>query len=338
MSKKGGAMTAPKKSPASVGLNGDARSLPPVQIWGQFPVFSPEQIKKLVAELEVPFDPSVIEWRVTATTEDKTRGRILPYADPRAYTDRLNGLFTPHGWTRKYRVTTSPNFERSDDHKVVAKVLVTCEVIIFGLGSHSATGEDWADNPNALTSAEAHAFKRSCSCFGLGRYLYSFGPIWVDLNERGWPGELPVLQNWATPEGWRNGLRPSPKEQRADRGPSSKKPRFFSRRLAAIQQIEAMEEPLGKKLYHGVLRDLARVWNPADIKQTAPLNKVLAAMQSAERDLGRLEATRQKVGPEALNVILHSRKLRSIVQVDNLEMLRQLVSAVEEQANQLESA
>jgi hypothetical protein len=58
-------------------------------------------------------------------------------------------------------------------------VLVTCELTIFGLGSHSATGEEWADNSNAGTAAEAQAFKRSCACFGLGRYL-------IVSPERGW--------------------------------------------------------------------------------------------------------------------------------------------------------
>jgi hypothetical protein len=47
------------------------------------------------------------------------------------------------------------NFERTSDQKIVAKVLVTCELTIFGLGSHSATGEEWADDANAGTSAEA---------------------------------------------------------------------------------------------------------------------------------------------------------------------------------------
>jgi len=31
------------------------------------PQFSLDQIKELIAELEVPFDPSLIEWRVTNT-------------------------------------------------------------------------------------------------------------------------------------------------------------------------------------------------------------------------------------------------------------------------------
>ena|SRR5215471_16139310 len=58
--------------------------------------FSVDQIKESIAKLEVPFDPAVIEWRVTNTTKSgKFRGQVIPYADSRAYTDRLNSLFTP---------------------------------------------------------------------------------------------------------------------------------------------------------------------------------------------------------------------------------------------------
>ena len=170
--------------------------------------FSPQKIKDLVAELEVPFEPSVIEWRVTNTAQGQSRGQVAPYADQRAYTDRLNAMFSPAGWTRKYAVYTSANFERTKDQKIVAKVLVTCELTIFGLGSHSATGEEWADNDNAGTAAEAQAFKRACSCFGLGRYLYYFTGVWVDLDERKRPKNIPRLFGWATPQGWREGSRP----------------------------------------------------------------------------------------------------------------------------------
>src|SRR5215469_8944217 len=40
------------------------------------------------------------------TTNDKQRGQIVPYADPRASTDRLNALFSPQGWTHDYKVKT----------------------------------------------------------------------------------------------------------------------------------------------------------------------------------------------------------------------------------------
>jgi hypothetical protein len=133
------------------------------------------KIKELISNLEVPFHPSVIELRVTNTSKGgPPRGQVMPYADQRAYTDRRNALFTPAGWTRRYTIHTSANFERSKDQKIVAKVLATCELTIFGVGSHSATGEEFADDENAGTSAEAQAFKRACACFGLGRYLYYF--------------------------------------------------------------------------------------------------------------------------------------------------------------------
>ena len=99
------------------------------------------KIKELIANLEVPFHPSVIEWRVTNTSKGGSpRGQVMPYADQRAYTDRLNALVTPAGWTRRYTIHTSANFERSKDQKIVAKVLVTCELTIFGIGSALCDG------------------------------------------------------------------------------------------------------------------------------------------------------------------------------------------------------
>ena len=60
----------------------------------------------LFTQLAEPFDPNQIKWRVTHTTQDGSRGAVVAYADPRAYTDRLNQLFTPTGWTRTYEVST----------------------------------------------------------------------------------------------------------------------------------------------------------------------------------------------------------------------------------------
>ena len=37
----------------------------------------------------------------------------MPYADPRAYTDSLNALFSPKGWTREYKVDTMSNISRT---------------------------------------------------------------------------------------------------------------------------------------------------------------------------------------------------------------------------------
>ena len=202
------------------------------------------KIKELIANLEVPFHPSVIEWRVTNTSKGGSpRGQVMPYADQRAYTDRLNALVTPAGWTRRYTIHTSANFERSKDQKIVAKVLVTCELIIFGLGSHSATGEEWADDDNAATAAEAQSFKRACTCFGLGRYLYYFTGTWVDLDDRKRPKTVPKLDGWATPEGWCRGLRPARRRIRSRPSEQLLKPTAMAMAIATATVERPSRQP-----------------------------------------------------------------------------------------------
>ena len=336
-------MTALKKNPASVRPDELTKSASaPSSILGSR--FNIDKVKAFVAELAVPFSPSLIEWRVVKVSEDRSRGQVIPYADQRAYTDRLNELFTPAGWTRKYTVHTSATFERSRDNKVAAKVFVTCELTIHGIGSHSATGEEWTDNENAGTSAEAQAFKRACSCFGLGRYLYNFNAVWVDLDEHGHPSEMPQLGGWATPEAWRKGLRPASQgeshtvkpvptaEKKKNSRPDEPSVPPEDRQL--IQQIEAMAQPLGKAMYRGLLKTIARVWQPSDIRDRAVLEKVLATMQSAAQGLRRLEAAQERIGSEATKALMNSMHVRSVAQVDNLETLRQLVHALEQSEEQ----
>jgi hypothetical protein len=151
--------------------------------------FTEAEREKLFAQLEAPFDPALIKWRVMRTFDNGRSGVILPFADPRAYTDRLNELFTPSGWTREYTISTVPSLCRMERGKaiVTSKVLIATAVTITRLGSHTGTGEEWADRENAVTAADAQAFKRACSCFGLGRYLYRFGETRVRLNGRGEP-------------------------------------------------------------------------------------------------------------------------------------------------------
>jgi hypothetical protein len=219
----------------------------------------------------------------------------------------------------------------------VVKVPVTCELTIFGLGSHSATGEEWADNDNAGTAAEAQAFKRSCACFGLGRYLYYFTGTWVDLDDRKRPKTVPQLAGWATPTGWRQGLRPNcAHEPSANEGTAAANPddRRHNRQGAdthdaVVREIERMQTVVGKRMYRGLLKSVARVWNPRDIQDQTIQKKVLAHMQAAERGLRRAQAARGRAGSASFGAVLESLKFRSLDQVDNLKTLEEIVVALE---------
>ena len=99
-----------------------------------------------------------------------------------------------------------------------------------------------------------------------------------------------------------------------------------------VREIEPLAESLGKRLYRGILKRVARVWSPTEIRDSDVLRKVLAQMQSAERGLRRLEAALDRVGTETLVGILHSLRLNALAQVDNLDDLKKIVLAVEQAA------
>ena len=184
---------------------------------------------------------------------------------------------------------------------------------------------------------EAQAFKRACSCFGLGRYLYYFTGVWVDIDERQRPKKIPTLPDWATPDGWRKGLRPhndsNPRSDHQDEVSSAHDNRrngaATTKESVLVRQIEALADPLGKALYRGLLKSVARVWNPNQIQDTAVQRRVLEHMQAAERGLQRLKSALERVGTDPLPRILKSLRVVSLEKVDSLETLKQIVLTLE---------
>ena len=87
-----------------------------------------------------------------------------------------------------------------------------------------------------------------------------------------------------------------------------------------------------KGLYRGLLKSIARVWKPDEIHDVDVLGKVLEHMQAAQRGLRRLAEALADTGPEGIDPILRSLKLRSLDRVDNLDTLKRVVLAVEEAA------
>lgn len=94
-----------------------------------------------------------------------------------------------------------------------------------------------------------------------------------------------------------------------------------------------MAETLGRRLYRGLLRDLARVWNPREIHDLSMQERVLEHMRAAERGLRRLKAALDKTGSEALIPVLKSLGLATLERVDNLENLKRIVVDLERTAD-----
>lgn len=294
-----------------------------------------EEVKATAAETEArfaqlaePFDPSEIKWRVTHTTKDGSRGAVIAYADPRAYTDRLNQLFTPTGWTRSYDVATLSAVTRMKRDKQIqtGKVLVTCTLTIEGLGCHAGSGEEWADEDNAMTSAEAQAFKRAASCFGLGRYLYNFVEMWVPLNEYRQPTQFPSLPKWALPNGIQagkthpaSGARPAA----VQRGPIDQK---------TTARIEGFRRILGDPIYGEILWRVAQARQANAIPNTQLQTNVAEAMERASRGFSKVHSLAERIGETSFVAILDRLRIETMTTIPRLEMLKTLVAELEREA------
>jgi hypothetical protein len=272
-----------------------------------------------------------VKWLVAATSRDGRKGRVTPYADPRAYTDRLNQIFTASGWTKHYEVhTVSPIIRMKGDKPIqTGKVFVTCVLTIPAVGTHSGCGEEWAEDPNALTSAEAQAFKRACSNFGLGRYFYSFAEMWVDLDEYKHPRELPTLPSWALRESERrapaqNGAVRKETANGADhaqRGPLD---------ASVTNKIEGSRRDLGQKLYGNILGSVAKVKAARDIPNQRVQQEVLKWMESGVRGVAQVRRVAAEIPETEFYGILDDLRITRLDEIPNFGLLAKLVERMNE--------
>lgn len=287
------------------------------------------ELDALFAQLVEPFDPSEIKWRVTHTTQDRRRGAVIAFADPRAYTDRLNQIFTPTGWTRTYDVSTVTAVSRMKGDKLIqtGKVLVICSLTIHRLGCHTGSGEEWADEQNAMTSAEAQAFKRACTCFGLGRYLYNFAEMWVPLNDYRQPINLPPLPQWALPKesGTEGKVNPvsGPRPPVVQRGPIDQK---------TTARIEGFRRILGDRIYGEILWRVARARRANAVPNAQLQADVSEAMERAARGIRKAHSLAEEIGDTQFVSVLDRLKIRSMTTIRNLEALKLLVLELEKSA------
>ena len=328
------------------------------QPWAATPVllFTPERLRELVAALEEPFDVAEIKWRVTNTSQigsrngPRFRGQMLAYADPRAYTDRLNDLFTPSGWTRDYSVQLVQNFERKErgsaERTITAKIVVTCKVTLYGFATHTGLGEEWADNDNAGTAAEAQAFKRACSCFGLGRYLYDLDGQWVDLDEKKRPLETPRLPDWARPktqqprkQGWSAEKQTSSPQHKQNGNGTPRNGRGGLYRDELLGQVKALCGTVGFSLAGTVLKTVANVDAPGKIRDMAKLTMIFEKLQDLARGVERLRAAVAKAGEQRYSILCREMNLasESIDDIPDRATLRQILQILEAEAGVNES-
>ncbi|MDX2270503.1 MAG: hypothetical protein NW237_00945 [Cyanobacteriota bacterium] len=124
-------------------------------------------LREIYPHLCQPFPLKALEIKPGATTRDKTRALAMPYADIRVYQQCLDDIVGPEDWQVSYRPW--------------GEAAVICQLTLLGVAREDI-GEVGEDGDNKFTSAVARAFKRACSCFGLGRYIYGLPTVWAEYD------------------------------------------------------------------------------------------------------------------------------------------------------------
>ena len=122
-------------------------------------------------QLSAPFSIDEIEWRIGATSGDKSKGMALAYIDARAVMERLDKIVGPDKWQRRYPFANGK----------------TCCEIGIKLDNEWVWKSDGAGDTDheGVKGAFSDAFKRAAVNWGIGRYLYDLDAPWVPIEQKG---------------------------------------------------------------------------------------------------------------------------------------------------------
>jgi hypothetical protein len=194
---------------------------------------------QMINDLCDPFHPSLVEWKPQAVSKDGKRALAVPYIDARHYQQRLDQV-SP-GWHSAYE------FIKPDGS------LVRCRLTIAGV-TREEVGESDASDNNTATSAVAQSFKRACTAFGVGRYLYFLPQSWCEYDSQSRRiVKPPVLPAWAKPGGGGypllsgRGDEPAATEQRKASGANGREIREKAGESMSVEEARALTFTLKSK-------------------------------------------------------------------------------------------
>ena len=119
-----------------------------------------------ISKLMAPFDPAAVHFRAQSLTRDGKKAMALAYLDARDVMDRLDNVCGPANWQTEYFET--------------AKGRLICRLSINIDGAWITKSDGAGDTDvEGEKGAISDALKRAAVSWGIGRYLYRLGAIWV---------------------------------------------------------------------------------------------------------------------------------------------------------------
>lgn len=133
---------------------------------------TPEELRQA---LTAPFPNEDIEWRVSATNKEKTKGLAVPYVTNRAIQNRLDDTVGIDGWHNEFKPWKD------------GKAQLCGISIYFHERKQWLTKWDGADDSDieSVKGGLSDSMKRAAVEWGIGRYLYGMTQVWVCIEQRG---------------------------------------------------------------------------------------------------------------------------------------------------------
>jgi hypothetical protein len=173
---------------------------------------------------------------------------------------------------------------------------------------------------------EAQAFKRACSCLGLGRYFYDIAEQWVELDEYKRPKQTPKLgARNADPEN-----QQTKSTAQSSQGTERPSAGVFHPSAKTIEQIESYKEPLGDSLYQEVLTVIGKSQTARRRASEELVNAVLHWLQRAANGIRKARDLAEDLSVGEFEHVLNGQKIRRLNAVPTMKALSALVVAFEE--------
>jgi hypothetical protein len=118
-------------------------------------------------QLQKPFSLEELEFRIGATTKDKSKCIPLVYVTNRAIQNRLDDIFGPFAWRNEYKEWKGGQL---------------CGISILHEGEWITKWDGAEDSQiESLKGGLSDSMKRCAVQWGIGRYLYNSENIWVPM-------------------------------------------------------------------------------------------------------------------------------------------------------------
>jgi hypothetical protein len=130
--------------------------------------------EETIKRLQEPFSFKDVEWKIQCATKDKDRGMAVAYLNSRAIQTRLDEIIGAGNWKNSY-VPWQNNAQ------------------LCGLSIYNSERGEWVTKYDGADKTDiepvkgglSDSFKRAACLWGIGRYLYELGGVWVEIEPRG---------------------------------------------------------------------------------------------------------------------------------------------------------